>query len=259
MQRLCINCRGIGKQFCNRWVLRGVDVSCSRGECLAILGPSGSGKTTLLNIISGLYACDCGDLQVSARRLGYVFQEPRLLPWKSVLQNVTFVMEHQHQSTAERLATALLAELGLADALQSYPRELSGGMKQRVSIARAFAHDPEAILMDEPFSGLDLQLKEQILQDLTGLLREYEPALLYVSHDPMEAALLADRALVISADGAQNSSLVLDRPREDRDDGYLIGAARRLGRMIKGEEQPQAPEPEPAPVHRNESQSRILE
>ncbi len=156
---------------------------------MALLGPSGCGKTTFLRMLAGLERPTAGTVHVAAERVGFVFQEPRLIPWISVRRNLAFV------SSANPMP--LLERLGLAGHEDAFPRELSGGMRQRVNLARALLTNPDLLLLDEAFSSLDVGIKIGILEDLMGLWQRQRFAVVMATHDPREAALLADRVLVI--------------------------------------------------------------
>ncbi len=167
----------------------------------AILGPSGCGKTTLLKILAGLLAPLSGRVQVVPDHpVSFVFQEPRLLPWRTVLENVALPLVRWYGTAGARQRTSHYLELvGLGAEQNTYPDALSGGQRQRVSIARAFAFPAAAILMDEPFQALDLPLRIQLM-DLTAALLQAEPrTVVLVTHDPREAIYLGDRVLVLSA------------------------------------------------------------
>ncbi len=188
-------------------VLEDISLKIEKDEIVALVGPSGCGKTTLLNIIAGLISADQGELKIAeALRLGYIFQEPRLLPWNTVVDNISFVQENFLSVTeAQSIRERLLHATGLWADRDAYPAQLSGGMKQRLEFVRALAIKPDLLLMDEPFKSLDIALKYQ-LQEL--LLAEYSRdsfAILFITHDPEEAVMLADRVIVISQKPARIS------------------------------------------------------
>lgn len=147
------------------------------GKVTAIVGESGVGKTTLVNLISALLPAPLGTIESDLNKIGYVFQEPRLFNWMSALENVSTVSDKE-------TARALLAQMGLADALSKYPAELSGGMKQRVAIARALAYDPELVILDEPFKGLDPEKRREISEFVFKALKA--KTVIMVTHDPQD-------------------------------------------------------------------------
>jgi len=215
--------RNIYKSFRNNngelRVLEDVSLKLREGEIVALVGPSGCGKTTLLNIISGLLFPDRGELSFrEGLRLGYIFQEPRLLPWKSVEANIAFVQENfLGEVEGKQIRERLLERTGLLDYREAYPAQLSGGMKQRLEMVRALAIRPELLLMDEPFKSLDIGLKYQ-LQEL--LLEEYgreKFGIFLITHDPEEAVLLADRVIILSEKPTGiRREILLDLPRAER-------------------------------------------
>ena len=184
-----LTARNLGASFEGEWVFRSWDVSIARGERIALLGRSGCGKTTFLRIAAGLAVPSEGNIRVRASRVGYVFQEPRLIPWLSVRRNLAFV--------SDRDPSAILAGLNLSDAADARPHELSGGMKQRVNLARALLTEPDVLLLDEAFSSLDVALKLRLFSDLEGLWRRNPFASVTVTHDPRDALLTSDRILLI--------------------------------------------------------------
>lgn len=175
-------------------VLDGITLQIEEGEIVCLLGPSGSGKTTLLNIMAGLEKQDEGSCQVS-NRVSYVFQEDRLLPWKTVLENVMFPKTEREESRAREI----LEKLNLIDFCDYFPEQLSGGMKQRVSIARAFYAEHELLLMDEPFQSLDVELRFKMIKELIALWEVNRNSILFVTHSIEEALLLGHRILILSA------------------------------------------------------------
>jgi len=187
--------------------LAAVDLELARGEFAAVVGPSGCGKSTLLRVIAGLLPASSGAVRVNGNSvsgpqtdLGVVFQSPVLLEWRTVLDNVLVQLELrglQKQNYKEK-AMALLARVGLAEFADRYPRELSGGMRQRTAIVRALIHDPPFLLMDEPFGGLDALTREQMRLDLEALWMETGKTVLFITHSIDEAVLLADRVIVMS-------------------------------------------------------------
>ena len=187
--------------------LAAVDLELARGEFAAVVGPSGCGKSTLLRVIAGLLPASSGAVRVNGNSvsgpqtdLGVVFQSPVLLEWRTVLDNVLVQLELrglQKQNFKEK-AMALLARVGLAEFADRYPRELSGGMRQRTAIVRALIHDPPFLLMDEPFGGLDALTREQMRLDLEALWMETGKTVLFITHSIDEAVLLADRVIVMS-------------------------------------------------------------
>jgi NitT/TauT family transport system ATP-binding protein len=187
--------------------LSAVDLSLREGEFVAVVGPSGCGKSTLLRIIAGLLPTSAGAVRLDGRNvdapqtnLGVVFQSPVLLDWRTVLENVLVQLELRGldpKPYVER-AKQLLARVGLAEFADRYPRELSGGMRQRTAIVRALIHDPPFLMMDEPFGALDALTREQMRIDLEALWMESGKTVLFITHSIDEAVLLADRVIVMS-------------------------------------------------------------
>lgn len=187
--------------------LEDVSLTISEGEFFVILGPSGCGKTTLLKIIGGLMTASEGEVQIAGERVegpnlncGFVFQEFNLLPWRSVLANVEFALEARGFPPRERrkVAQRWIELVGLAGFESHYPAELSGGMRQRVGLARALGIDPTILLMDEPFGALDAQTREILQRELLRLWNREKKTVAFVTHDVDEAIYLADRIVVMS-------------------------------------------------------------
>jgi ABC-type nitrate/sulfonate/bicarbonate transport system ATPase subunit len=186
------------KAFDEKAVLEGLEFDLGEREIVALVGPSGCGKTTLLKIIGGLDADYDGTIDwpgIRSPRIGTIFQEPRLLPWRTVRQNLTLVLPPDTHAAAEEL----LRHLGLWPFRDHFPPTLSLGMARRVAIARAFAIAPELVLLDEPFVSLDPEMAQRSREVLLEAWRERATSVLLVTHDPVGAAALADRILVLSA------------------------------------------------------------
>ena len=194
----------VGHAYLGRTVLDGVRLSVRRGEVVALVGPSGCGKSTLLHIGAGLLSPVRGRAVRAYRTHGVVFQEPRLMPWATAIENIGYPLRLRGTPRRERRrrAEAVAAQVALSSAdLDKYPVELSGGMRQRVAVARALSVEPDFIFLDEPFSALDVGLKRR-LQDLTlEAIRASGAAALFVTHDLMEAARMADRLVTLDRDG----------------------------------------------------------
>jgi NitT/TauT family transport system ATP-binding protein len=199
--------RGVGKRFGPLAVLDDISLEAGPGEIVAVVGPSGCGKSTLLRILGGLERADSGAVETvgappaaSLNPITYVFQDFALLPWRSVIDNVAFALEHRvaHAARRREMAAQALDALGLGGFHAAYPKQLSGGMKQRVGLARALAVRPAVLLMDEPLSALDAQTRELFMADLVALLSREPFAGVYVTHNLEEAALLARRIVVLS-------------------------------------------------------------
>ena len=200
-----------------------VTMSAQRGQFLSILGPSGCGKSTLLMITAGLVSPSSGAVVVEGARvtrprtdIGIVFQSPVLLDWRTALENVMLQAEARNldRRDAEASARALLAQVGLAGFENKYPHELSGGMRQRVSICRALVHKPHQLLMDEPFGALDALTRDQIALDLQKLWSDRQMTVLFVTHSIAEAVFLSDRVVVMTPrPGRIDSVIDIDLPR----------------------------------------------
>lgn len=204
-------------------ILATIDLEVRPGEFVALVGPSGCGKTTLLNIISGLILPTSGKVCIfdaplgnHARRIGYMFQTDALLPWRSVLRNVQagLNLAGVPRREAEKQARDMLAQLGLTGFEDHYPAELSGGMRQRVSLARTWVTNPELILMDEPFGALDSQTKLVIQGSFLSFWEEHRKTVVLVTHDLEEAIAMSDRVLVMSTrPGRIKAEYRIDLPR----------------------------------------------
>jgi NitT/TauT family transport system ATP-binding protein len=216
--------RRVGKTFPNgTQALQGLDLEVRPGEFVALLGPSGCGKSTALRIIAGLSEPTDGVVawpgatgEVRGRsRIGFVFQEPTLMPWTSVFNNVLLPLDLQGESSADgaQRAVAALDRVGLTAFRDAYPRELSGGMRMRVSIARALVTEPQLLLMDEPFAALDEITRFKLNDDLLRMWQVLRTTVVFVTHSVFESVYLASRVVVMAArPGRVFSELAIDAP-----------------------------------------------
>jgi len=217
--------------------VRGVSFEVRDGEVVSLIGPSGCGKSTLLNIGSGLMAPSEGTSLIDGTpvagpnaHVAFMLQKDLLLPWRTVAQNAMFGVEIQGVPTAERRRRAanLLAQFNLAEFSDHYPHQLSGGMRQRVALARTLAVDPHVLLLDEPFSAVDAQTRMVLQRDLARTVKQAGKTSLLITHDLAEAVLMADRVLVMSPrPGRIIDEITIDMPH--RDDPIARRADKRLG------------------------------
>ena len=215
-----------------RLVLKDVEFTATAGEFLAMTGPSGCGKTTLLNIVAGLDNDYEGEVALPTRSgqarptVGYVFQNPRLLPWRTVLENVLLVLPEGAE--ARDRAGELLQIVGLWESRDAYPGRLSVGMGRRVALARAFAVNPDILLMDEPYVSLDPQMARRLRVLLLDIWSGRPTTVLFVTHDLREAIMLADRILVLPREAGPVMAVIpVPIPREKRRDEASVEAFRR--------------------------------
>jgi NitT/TauT family transport system ATP-binding protein len=218
-----VTLRGVGKAFgTGTLALDGLDLDIRDGEFLSLLGPSGCGKSTALRIVAGLSGPSRGTViwsDPAARKgIGFVFQEPTLMPWATVFENVFLPLKLSGANRADVRARVMetLARVGLADFAGAYPRELSGGMRMRVSIARALVTAPRILLMDEPFAALDEITRFKLNDDLVALWRELRMTVVFVTHSVFESVYLSSRIVVMTGrPGRVSSELVIDAPGRD--------------------------------------------
>jgi sulfonate transport system ATP-binding protein len=248
--------RNLSKTYANgAHALAAIDLALAPGTITAIVGASGCGKSTLLRLIAGLDRPSDGVIRVGPDVIaephpdvGVIFQEPRLLPWLSVADNVAFGLNVRTAEQREALVANMLAQIGLTDYSDRWPRELSGGQQQRVAIARALAPGPKVLLLDEPFSALDMVTRQGLHQQLLSLWTARRPTILMVTHDVEEAVVLADRIVVMRPHPGRIAAIIdnpLARPRDrlaapfERIQRETIAALDRTMR-------PETAEPEPA-------------
>ena len=240
---------GVGKQFRGAAaVLRNISVDIERGEFVTFLGPSGCGKSTLLKIVSGLTSVSEGSVRVNgmtpenARELmSFIFQDATLLPWRTVEGNVGLGLELDHAARdLQRERVAQMLELvGLAHVAKRYPRQLSGGMKMRASIARALVSRPRILLMDEPFAALDEMTRDRLNEELLRLYAEQKWTVLFVTHSVAEAVFLSTRIVVLAAHPGRVAheipvSLPWPRTAETRESAAFEEAVTQTSRLLRG-------------------------
>jgi NitT/TauT family transport system ATP-binding protein len=218
-----VEVRGISKTYGSVEALREIDLDFPRGKLTSLLGPSGCGKTTLLKIIAGLIEADGGTVSVNGKKVSapgperaFVFQDFALLPWATVLRNVAFGLELRGTAREEREATArrYIKDVGLAGFEDKYPHELSGGMRQRVGLARALCVDADVLLLDEPFSAVDEQNRRKFQEDLIRLRTNQNKTFIFVTHSIEEAVYISDRIVLLSPRPGRVSRII--EPQIDR-------------------------------------------
>ncbi len=230
-------------------VLADISFEMHEGEVVSVVGLSGCGKTTLLRVVGGLLSADEGAIRVDGHQVSgpgldraIVFQQPSLLPWRTALRNVEFGLESKRAGKATRLAKSrdALRLVGLGDYEKYYPRQMSGGMQQRVGLARALAVEPEILLMDEPFSALDAQTREELQAELLNLHAKTRKTIMFVTHDLDEAVYLSDRILVLlPRPGRVHTVIDVDLPRprgsilDVKSDPAFIQARETVAREIR--------------------------
>jgi NitT/TauT family transport system ATP-binding protein len=232
---LAVSLRGVTKVYDSGVMALGpLDLDVSKGEFVSLLGPSGCGKSTALRLIAGLSAPTSGAVGVSHRAgqaraghsIGFVFQEPTLMPWTSVRENVRLPLKLAHAPVAEANAriSEALAQVGLTEFADAFPRELSGGMKMRVSLARALVTDPDILLMDEPFAALDEITRFRLNNDLLSLWRSLRKTVIFVTHSVFESVYLSQRVIVMtSRPGRLSAEVRIDAP-EPRGEDFRTSA-----------------------------------
>jgi NitT/TauT family transport system ATP-binding protein len=239
--------RGVRHAFRNLRVLDGIDLVVPAGEVMVLVGPSGCGKSTLLGIIGGMLSPTEGEVRIEGEvspdclnALTYVFQDFSLLPWRTVAGNVSLVLEDSSLSAAEQRARIeeMLALTGLSDFADAWPKQLSGGMRQRVGIARALAVRPAVLLLDEPLSALDAQTRALLLDEFSTIIARAGVTAVYVTHNLAEAVRLGQQIVVLSRRPGRIREIVrIDRPIAGRraTDADLLAVEARLWDLIRAD------------------------
>ena len=225
-----VTLKGVTKTFPNGTAaLGGLDLEVRQGEFLSLLGPSGCGKSTALRLIAGLSEPSTGEVlwpQTGHKRIGFVFQEPTLMPWTTVFNNVLLPLKLKGETgdKARASVTAALGRVGLQNFANAYPRELSGGMRMRVSIARALVTEPDLLLMDEPFAALDEITRFKLNNDLLDVWQTLRMTVIFVTHSVFESVFLSNRIVVMTArPGRVATELLIDAPYP-RDQNFRTSA-----------------------------------
>jgi NitT/TauT family transport system ATP-binding protein len=244
-----LEARGLVMKFGDRLVLDRIDVTVAESEFLCVVGPSGCGKTTLLRLFAGLWRPAAGEILAGgaivagpSRERAIVFQDygRSLLPWRSVWANVALAYEAQGLSRADRRerAMTLLRRMGLAEVGELYPGQLSGGMQQRVQIARCLAQEPRVLLMDEPFGALDAMTRQTLQDEIARLAAEHRITVMFITHDLEEAIYLGDRVVALAANPGrviETLSVGLKRPRNQlttREEPQFLAHRHRLFQLL---------------------------
>ena len=231
-----IEFKNVRKSFDGLPVIDNISDSIAAGEIVSLVGPSGCGKSTLLRLIAGAEAPDDGKIvrRFTPDKIGFIFQDVRLLPWRSALQNILFVLKDRISDPGERKsrATNALRRVGLADFADYPPAKLSGGMQKRVAIARALAVDPDLLLLDEPFSDLDMPLRLLLIEEVQNLLKGTGKTVVYVTHDIREAIIWSKRIYVLTSRPARVKDVILLQQGENVSHGQLTPELQAIERNV---------------------------
>jgi len=234
-----IHIRDVSKSFGTFRALQDVNLDIASGELIAVLGPSGSGKTTLLRILAGLIKPTSGSFMFGHGEqpsIGMVFQQANLMPWRTVIENIKLPLEVKNieDQTAQTKAREMVELVGLQGFEDSLPRDLSGGMAQRVAIARALIHDPDLLLLDEPFASLDAMTRERMWTELSRIWQARQKTVIMVTHSINESLFLADRVLVLTQrPGKIKMDVAVDLPRPRTDDIRYTPEFGKLARKLR--------------------------
>lgn len=232
---LAVSLRGVTKAYDNGVAALGpMDLAVRRGEFVSLLGPSGCGKSTALRLIAGLSVASSGTIRVQrpqattqgAHGVGFVFQEPTLMPWTTVRENVRlpFKLANVASTDADSRIDDALTLVGLSEFAAAYPRELSGGMKMRVSLARALVTDPDILLMDEPFAALDEITRFRLNNDLLALWRNLHKTVIFVTHSVFESVYLSQRVVVMTSRPGRIAAEIAIKTKEPRTEDFRTSA-----------------------------------
>lgn len=224
MERLVVE--NVNFSFGFKEILQDINFTLEKGKVISIVGPSGGGKTTLLHLCSKLLKLDDGKIINSFKSSSFAFQEPRLLPWKNVIDNISLGLKAKKYKydEAQSKAQDIALKFGLEEYdFTKFPKDLSGGMKQRVSFARALVVKPSLLFLDEPFSALDIGLKKELQNLLIDTIENEQISVLFITHDLMEAVRLSDEIIVLKAEpvGHISKKFKIEEPRKSRDDEFV--------------------------------------
>lgn len=213
-------------------ILRDINFTLNQGDVISVVGPSGGGKTTLLHLCAGFLDVEEGKVTNTFESHAFAFQETRLLPWQTTLDNIAFGLKARGVNKQQRYqqASEIAFQFGLEkDDLTKLPKDLSGGMRQRVSFARALVIEPQLLFLDEPFSALDIGLKQELQQILIDLIKAGKLSVFFITHDLMEAVRLSNHIIVLDVDpGHVVHTFSIDKPQHERDDTYVYAETAKL-------------------------------
>lgn len=242
----CITITDFSKAFNGKKILENINLNVRKGEFICIIGSSGCGKSTLLRAISGLDSDYQGEILIDgevkispSKSVGYIFQENRLFPWLTILQNVCFSLDTGSRAEKREKALEALKTVGLHSVYRQYPATLSGGMAQRVNIARSLVNNPEVLLLDEPFGALDAFTKIGLQEELCNIRSDRNTTMIMVTHDIEEAIYLADRIVVLGKNPGSIRKIInvdLPRPRNRNDQYFNMIRKEVFGQFFKVQE-----------------------